>query len=509
LTSIFACFAKPDSADCILSGKNCRKDPTNFKPELSDCGDYYNGCTDGFEPIIIEQYFHPLEERQLLLNQEFILLLELYKEKDENYYSINDSGEKEKVVEFSINCVKIKTKYLLQYMSAKQLLYVQFIESCVSSSESYTSNLVLIDEQNHLGETYNYFNRYKSDKDHTYILSAIYASSIVKPQPVHTCGIWPYDKVDEYYPEYIIKELPDGTYVRHSCKKSETGNYFGANPDAPHYLTPVYFHPNVLDKYRKNPLFTVSERRLSCGTQWGVKIDNLTPERVMVFLGDLGRDLPEKERKHFLQHEMPPTDQSISDEVVANDFYCLHTEPSGPISKFMKAYGELHESWIAAFGRNLWRELHGEDKDIPERIRIPSNDSPEEFETVVLNVTKMLVDYIDEAQFCSNQKGSINKLENFLKDKKVVVDLSVFRDLQKLRSSRIAHSKGSNYENLKNSLLVGNAINDTMDIVSRLTDCMASLADAIKGCSTQLKQYANNGDNTPNDFGKTADRQDA
>jgi hypothetical protein len=144
-TAMFSCFVKRDLEDTILDGQDWLKHSDEFSPGFSVCGgetQYFTGQDEGYEPIILSQCFYAFEETQLLLNQEFILLLGLYKDSNGDYYSIGDSGEKEKVVEFAPTSVKVRTKYILRYMSAKQLLYVQFVDSRVSSPGRYPFNPV-------------------------------------------------------------------------------------------------------------------------------------------------------------------------------------------------------------------------------------------------------------------------------------------------------------------------------------------------------------------------------
>jgi len=61
------------------------------------------------------------------------------------------------------------------------------------------------------------------------------------------CGVWPYEEDDTHYPEFIIGTDGDGRDMLFSCEHERLANYFGANPQAPHYLTPVYFRRSVLN----------------------------------------------------------------------------------------------------------------------------------------------------------------------------------------------------------------------------------------------------------------------
>ena len=481
--AIFCCLAELEHRADILDGSDWLKHADSFTPGFcisAGSTRFEPSCHDAFHFIIMEQYFHSLNEAQLHLNQEFALIFELYRASDGNYYSIDECGGRELVVEFSDHQVRAKTKYLLRYMCAKQLLFVQFIDSRVSTPGSYPFHTDLFDSDSEVGANYRFDRWYQGNESEKYLLSMIYARSFVEPGPVEDCGLWPYDEEDEKYPEFIISELPDGSYERFTCDESKLANYFGANPDAPHYLTPVYFKPSVLDKYRRDKHYNVSERRLSCGSQWGIEIDNVIPSRVMVFLGDLGRDLPESERSYFLAFEMSPADQCISEEVIANDFFNCWVDTSGPIGNLLNAREELDDKWRASFGVPLYRPFHKDESDIAKCIHAPTSSGREEFDTVILNLTKMMVDYIDESQFsCPDEKGSINKLEAFLINNGIDVDLSPLRDLQNLRSASVAHSKGKKHDKLVGSVITGDNASDTMSLIERLTSMVNIMAAAI------------------------------
>lgn len=481
---IFSCFAEANLESEILSGNEWIKNSDSFSPGfcITPDGVHYEGIgSDGFNFIVAGQYFYPLNKEQFLLNQEFILLLGLYRGTDGNYYEIDESGNKEVVTKFSDVTLQIRTKSLMRYMSAKQLLFVQFIDSQVWSKEHYPVSTIPLSNKSFITSSFNYSLEYQTTDSKDFLSSRIIARSIVKPQSVDKCGIWPYDLNDEDYPEFIVKELPDGSYERYTCDNSKLSTYFGHNPDAPHYLTPIFFNSQVLDKYRKKSNFTVSEGRLTCGSQWSIEIDNFNPTRVMAYLGDLGRDLPGVERRHFLEYNVSPTDQKISRGVVDRDFFGIWTSDiEGPISRFCLAFSKLNTAWQERFGKKLYRDFHPDDSRLLEQIRIPTSKSQEEFESVVLSLQRLLIEYMDETQFAVNEtKGSINKLESFLKTNDVNIDLSSLRNLQNLRSEGTAHAKGRKYDKLKEQMLSGNPIQDAINLVEELTVFMDNLALAL------------------------------
>src|SRR2546422_7672542 len=55
------------------------------------------------------------------------------------------------------------------------------------------------------------------------------------------------------FPYTTLFRSGDGEPVEHTSNHEKLGNYFGANADAPHYLTPIYFRKEVLGKYYADP----------------------------------------------------------------------------------------------------------------------------------------------------------------------------------------------------------------------------------------------------------------
>ena len=484
--SVFACFADLTRKQEILAGDDWLKNASSFSPGFclyKDDATYHNGRDEGYDFIVAEQCFYPLDQAQILVNQEFIMLFELFRDKDGCYYSIDKCAEREKVVDFVGGEVRVRTKYLLRFIAAKQCLFVYFVDARLASAPNFPLGSVeRIAERDEVGRNYHFGQWFTADIDESYLLSMLYARSFIEPDDVETCGVWPYDEKKEQYPEFIIDERPDGSFVRYTSDPNKLGTYFDKEPRDPHYLTPVFFKPAVLDKYRSDPRFDVSEHHISCGSQWRCEIDNVDPDRVMVYLGDLGRDLPESERIHFLSFEMSPIDRCISEEVFKTDFLNMWVKnPSGPISMLMRARVQLDKAWKKRFGLALFRPFHYADEGILEQIHIPSGNGESEFEAVSMALAKAFVDYIDESSLKgTDAKGSINKLEGFLRANNIAADIKPLRDLQNLRSAGAAHGKGSKYDRLHGDVVTEDHREDAKRLIARLTTMLNELTETIK-----------------------------
>jgi hypothetical protein len=104
------------------------------------------------------------------------------------------------------------------------------------------------------------------------------------PPPIERCNLWEFEARAQEYESFIINEDEFGRAVTFTCEESKLSNYFGKNPGAPHYLTPVFFRSDVLQKYYNNAeLYTVTEGSVSCKARWHLRLDNDHSDYVAVF----------------------------------------------------------------------------------------------------------------------------------------------------------------------------------------------------------------------------------
>ena len=409
---------------------------------------------DDIEPLLFYRDFYGVASDYVEISQEFVLLNNLrYDRKRKCYFAMYDSGEQEEAVKYlDARTIKIKIQFLKKYASAKHLGIVLLYDirtQFVGQLSDY--GLFAFDDtvrQDNLCYTIN-GGSYVPDT----VFSRILGKKIIAPESIESCGFWPYEKNREYE-EYIIGADEQGSLISYSSNPDLLGNYFGANPSAPMYLTPVFFSREVLQKYYAKPeLYSITDGHLSCQSLWGIEIDNHHKDVIAVYLGDLGRDLPETEQKHWKQYNVL-TDESLSLTSMARDFFGVTADSNIVEHQFKRNYKKLVKKWEEGYGWPLYKPLSDEDAYVFDQIRRPLGDSQAEFDQLVLLLCKLLIDSLNEKELArgiddtSGLRG-IEKLAHWIKNQDVESyeeHISFLKDLWELRSTGSSHAKGKAYK---------------------------------------------------------------
>src|SRR3989338_9753399 len=170
------------------------------------------------------------------------------------------------------------------------------------------------------------------------------------------------------FEKFIIMDI-SGKKIKYTCDGSKLENYFGANLNAPHFLTPVFFKKEVLDKYYNKPSkYSVSDGYFSYGNKWGMIIDNNAKDCVMVYLGYLG-DLPYEEQQHWKLHNIINGNSSLVS--FKRDFQAEFCSPIEPALFFKERLDLFSEKWKKGFSWNLFGPLSEKDEHHLKALRIP------------------------------------------------------------------------------------------------------------------------------------------
>ena len=426
------------------------------------------GVDNGVEPLIIDRSFHRLRDDYREISEEFRLFHDLYHDRNtDQYIKIDEDGNEEIVAFVEPNHIQIRLKEIRQFLAIKEMhLAIQFI-----FSETSTQPLEKLgftegdnDRQNKLMR---WMQRY-GDLDgitNYRAFSRLVGKRIVEPLPKTKSDFWPFAEVSEpEYASFIIDVNESGDEISYTSNPDELktpadpGNIRGVDEAAPSYLTPVHFRKKVLDKYYHEPSkYTVEDSILRCGSLWSVYIDNHHDDIVCAWLGDLGRDLPYSEQQHWHQYNIPPTG-GVSKMYFARQLGAQFTNSDRPEHTFKQRYQDLQKASQTHLGWQWLLPLHTADAHHLKALRIPATDEQRDFDAMVLSLTKILIDSLNEKSMrklipCEKQEAFKNKRGISLLDAVLHLNnlegadthIAFLRKLQDLRSSGSAHRKGRTY----------------------------------------------------------------
>lgn len=427
----------------------------------------YGECS-GIEPLVIYREFNGMRENYLEISEEFRLFHRLFHDrKQDQYIKIDNAGNVDPVVIIKPKSIEIRLQEIQQFLAIKEMhLAVMF--DCKENSP-----ISLHDLGTQEGEGENY-----RDEISAYELgygdfhglvdgrgfSRLLGKRLFRPFPKEKSGLWGFTpRESKKSVDFIIETDEHGDEITNSSNPDRLSNFFGANPGAPNYLTAVHFRKEVLDKYYQQPnKYSVEDGYLRCGSLWGMTMDNHHGDRVVAWLGDLGRDLPFEEQLHWRSFNIPPTGE-VSKTFYKRQILAEFTDSDQPDHVFKYQYRAFSEVCKKELGWPFLLSLAKEDAHFLEAVRIPATDEQKDFDELILGLTKILVDSLNEKELnkyipaseIGEIKGSIARLEKVLSVKDVEgyeKHIKFLRDLQNLRSSGAAHRKGSNYRKIANEL---------------------------------------------------------
>jgi len=430
------------------------------------------GDDSGIEPLVIYREFYGMREKYLEISEEFRLFHRLFHDQKQNQYvKIQDSGSEHPVVKVKPNQIEIRLQEIQQFLAIKEMHLAVLFDSREDSPYSLCDiGLQEGESKEHRDELSAYslaYGDFHGLADGR-AFSRLLGKRLFRPYPKEKSGVWGFaPRESKKFVDFAIESDEYGDEITNTSDPDRLSNFFGANPGEPNYLTPVHFRKDVLNKYYQQPnKYSVEDGYLRCGSLWGMQMDNHHTDRVVAWLGDLGRDLPHEEQLHWRSFNVPPSGH-ISKTFYKRQILAEFADSDQPEHIFKQQYRDFAEISKKKLGWFFLLPLAREDSHFFEAIRIPANDEQKDFDELILGLTKILVDSLNEKELnkfippseIGEIKGSISKLERALSEKGIEGfqhDIKFLRDLQNLRSSGTAHRKGSNYRKIAEELGIDN-----------------------------------------------------
>lgn len=438
---------------------SCTKKYGNLKADEPQVT-YYQFGQKGIQPLVYIRSFNDIKPSYIEISEEFRLYHNLYFDNRNNkYIKIDNNGnEEDAIIIDTDNTVKIKLKFIKQFLAIKNMSLLSLFELDYRSKNTL-SELGL--DKTYITKTendtvYNYsYTDFDFMTDNKKSFSRIIGKKLIKGYPLEKCGIWPFTENEvEEFDEFIVEQDEYGDDITYTSNPDKLADYFGKNPSAPYYQTPVFFKREVLNKYYNEPnKYSIRDGYLSCGNLWGLRLDNDNKDYISVFLGDLGRYLNHKERLYWKSFNIAPDGAKISKTCLKRSFFAEFCDPQCSDLKFKQVFQSFNTAWKEKYSWNLFLPLSKDDEYHYSVLHIPSNNQSE-FDEQVRGLVKMVIDSLNEQKLkekLNNEeeiKGSISNLECFIRAKSIEnfeMHIDFLRKLQNLRSSAVAHRKGENY----------------------------------------------------------------
>ena len=405
---------------------------------------YHLNIDEPFLRLILVRDFNGIVENSVEVLEEFRLLFNLYHDKKNNrFLDFNDSGESIEVINVENDVVKIRRRYLKSFIAVKQMNLLLYFESTWHTSESISLEYDIKEEN----LTYSVYSGNSYVKGYSSFIR-ICGKKLITCENVDSCNIWPFEK-EKQYQSYIIGGDED-KLIEFTSNPDDLANYFGKNPQAPHYLTPVFFKNEVMNKYYGNSDYIIEDGRLIRNGLWRLRFDNNSNEHIAVFLGDLGRDLPEKEQLYWKSFNIIPDGRKISKTNYERSFLGNFSDSEKAEHIFKTEFNEFQEFWLRKNNWNFFLPLADKDQHFFNSIRTLLSNEQAEFDAQILALAKTTIDSVNTKQLRvflnSEESKSINLLLVLVEGTEKYNEFKdLLRGLQSIRSSGVAHRKGMEY----------------------------------------------------------------
>ncbi len=259
---------------------------------------------------------------------------------------------------------------------------------------------------------------------------------------------------NQKYETFLTHDWKHGEMRECSCDPKALGNYF-AQSDLPFEISPAFFRPDVMLKYKQDPdKYHIEPRSISCRGTWYLRYGINDEDQIFVYLKDLA-GLPYAEQQYWKAfNELPKA--GIPDRVFATDFKGERPSWHDPLISLKSTLRDFPRT-IVLDGQelNLWNL----DEDAYSRLSYVVTTSRKEWEDQILILAKLLVDGFKKGTLirlakrlgCYDDRntehrhwGTLKWIERCLESKGFILEeaksiLDPLRRVYDMRSHGIAH----------------------------------------------------------------------
>jgi hypothetical protein len=264
---------------------------------------------------------------------------------------------------------------------------------------------------------------------------------------------------ERQYATFIAYDWKHGVVRECSCDPKLLGNYF-VESDLPYQTSPVFFRPEVLQKYKADTdKYQLHDRSITCRHAWHLQTYDVNEAgQVHTYLIYLSY-LPYEEQLYWKSFN-EPRKGPISRRAFQTDFEGKWDHEYDPLQSLRRALAELDECHVP------WWTLRGD--NLLEKVHYPVTKAADEWAKELHALDKLLIEgfVIDNLRARAVSLGraidsrwkSLKLLEEVLiglgSDEDQIREIvDPLRELNSLRSKISGHASGKEAERIKRDLL--------------------------------------------------------
>ena len=248
------------------------------------------------------------------------------------------------------------------------------------------------------------------------------------------------------YETFKIHDWKNERLVEWSSAPAEITNYF-TKSDKPFELSPAFFNPEVLTKYKADPdKYDLKDRSITCRNSWHLKTFDINEAgQVHTYIGYL-QGLPFKEQQHWKLYNEWPTG-GLSKRAIDTDFKGQWTSERDPLQSLRHVVYELDRD------PPLWWRRRGD--QLRDRVHYPVTTSSKEWADELLALDQLIVEGFVPTELrkiattagvkIDNSWGSLKLVQEILRTKdSLTADQTIepLKQLHHLRSKVPGHHTG-------------------------------------------------------------------
>ncbi|WP_144157534.1 hypothetical protein [Paraburkholderia sp. BCC1885] len=297
------------------------------------------------------------------------------------------------------------------------------------------------------------------------------------------------DREPKQHATYISQDFKNHRIAEVSCSPSALASYFERDSTLPLQTSPVFFRPEVLDKYKADPdKYKLESRSITCRNAWYLKTYDFNDAgQVHTMICYLG-DLPYDEQLYWKSFNEKPK-ASISKRSFKTDFQGTFDDEGDPLDQLkdtLRVLSDLKPDWFSFREPKLLDQLH-----------YPLTSSHKGWNEVIVTLAKCVTEGL-EKRFLEKAArnlgsvgdpkwGSIKWVEELLKrievdDDRVPEICFPLFEVQRLRSKLGGtHASGGEANEIRKQLLktYGTPLAHIKTLSAQLSESLAALGELL------------------------------